>query len=63
MGPVQRQGGALATCQAGAMYGAVLGGKDRDMFFFFSNRLGCLGSIAVSVALTALLVLLLYSCR
>lgn len=25
------------------------------MFFFFSNRLGCLGSILVSVALSALL--------
>ena len=25
------------------------------MFFFFSNRLGCLGSILVSVALTAIL--------
>ncbi len=25
------------------------------MFFFFSNRLGCLGSILVSVVLSALL--------
>lgn len=29
------------------------------MFFFFSNRLGCLGSILVSVVLTLLLLLLL----
>lgn len=29
------------------------------MFVFFSNRLGCLGSILVSVALTVLLVVVL----
>lgn len=29
------------------------------MFFFFSNRLGCLGSIVVSVLITAVLLLLL----
>jgi hypothetical protein len=29
------------------------------MFFFFSNRLGCLGSILVSAVLTLLLLLLL----
>jgi hypothetical protein len=29
------------------------------MFLFFSNRLGCLGSILVSVALTVLLLLVL----
>lgn len=29
------------------------------MFLFFSNRLGCLGSILVSLALTAVLVVLL----
>jgi hypothetical protein len=28
------------------------------MFFFFSNRLGCLGSIVVSIAATAVLLLL-----
>lgn len=28
------------------------------MFFFFSNRLGCLGSIAVSAVLTLVLLLL-----
>jgi hypothetical protein len=32
------------------------------LFLFFSNRLGCLGSIVVSVILTAALVLLLRSC-
>jgi hypothetical protein len=29
------------------------------MFFFFSNRLGCLGSILVSAAATLLLLLIL----
>lgn len=29
------------------------------MFFFFSNRLGCLPSILLSLAVTALLLLLL----
>ncbi|MFK3981959.1 hypothetical protein ACI2K4_16480 [Micromonospora sp. NPDC050397] len=32
-------------------------GYYRRMFVFFSNRLGCLGSILVSLALTALLIL------
>ena len=32
------------------------------MFFFFSNRLGCAGSILVSVALSAILFLVLRSC-
>jgi len=29
------------------------------MFFFFSNRLGCLGSIALSLVLSAVLFLVL----
>jgi hypothetical protein len=29
------------------------------MFFFFSNRLGCLGSLLLSAAITFLLLLLL----
>ena len=32
------------------------------MFFFFSNRLGCIGSIAVTVTLSALLMLTMRSC-
>jgi hypothetical protein len=28
------------------------------VFFFFSNRLGCLGSLLISVALTAVLLLI-----
>jgi hypothetical protein len=32
------------------------------MFVFFSNRLGCAGSIAVSIAGTVLLILLIRSC-
>lgn len=29
------------------------------MFFFFSNRLGCLGSLLISVVVTAILLLIL----
>ncbi len=29
------------------------------MFLFFSNRLGCLGSLLVSIALTVVLILIL----
>ena len=32
------------------------------MFVFFSNRLGCAGSIGVSLAGTVLLILLIRSC-
>jgi len=32
------------------------------MFVFFSNKLGCLGSIGVSIIGTAMLVLLMRSC-
>ena len=34
-------------------------GTDADMFLFFSNRLGCAGSLLLSAAVTVLLVLLL----
>jgi hypothetical protein len=30
------------------------------MFLFFSNRLGCLGSLLISLALTGVIVLLLW---
>jgi hypothetical protein len=33
------------------------------VFVFFSNRLGCLGSIAISIVGTALLILLMRSCN
>ncbi|CAN5891631.1 hypothetical protein BH20ACT7_BH20ACT7_05620 [soil metagenome] len=33
------------------------------MFFFFSNRLGCLGSLLVSVVITGVLIVALQSCR
>jgi hypothetical protein len=32
------------------------------VFFFFSNQFGCLGSIVVSLALSALLMLLMRGC-
>ncbi len=31
------------------------------MFFFFSNRLGCLGSLLLSAVLTTLLILILHA--
>ena len=34
-------------------------GTDAYMFLFFSNRLGCAGSLLLSAAVTVLLVLLL----
>lgn len=34
-------------------------GKPVQVFVFFSNRLGCVGSIAVSLVVTALLLLAL----
>jgi len=34
-------------------------GQPEAMFVFFSNRLGCLGSLLVSAALTLVLLLLL----
>jgi hypothetical protein len=33
------------------------------MFFFFSNRLGCVGSLLLSLVVTAVLVLLLAVAR
>lgn len=33
------------------------------MFAFFSNRLGCLGSIAVSIIGTVLLIVLMRGCH
>ncbi len=32
------------------------------MFIFYSNKVGCLGSILLSIVLSALLILLLRSC-
>ena len=34
-------------------------GHPRTVFFFFSNRLGCLGSLLLSAALTLVLLLVL----
>lgn len=33
------------------------------MFFFFSNRLGCLGSLVVTIIGSGLLILLLSTCN
>ena len=42
------------------MCAAVPSGHGRAMFFLFSNRLGCLGSLLVSALLTLVLLLALY---
>ncbi|MGY1855362.1 hypothetical protein [Modestobacter sp. SYSU DS0290] len=49
-------GAAAGAARAGVLTGVP--GHRRWMFFFFSNRLGCLGSLLVSLVVTALLVLL-----
>jgi hypothetical protein len=36
-------------------------GSQLTVFFFYSNRLGCLGSLLVSLALTILLIVILRS--
>jgi hypothetical protein len=42
---------------------ALLYGKNRHMFVFFSNRLGCAGSLILSALLTLALVVLMRSCN
>jgi hypothetical protein len=39
------------------------GDKPPTMFAFFSNRLGCLGSIAISVIGTIILIVLMRGCQ
>ncbi|WP_255601004.1 hypothetical protein [Blastococcus sp. LR1] len=41
------------------MWAPPLGGHRRAMFFLFSSRLGCLGSLALSALLTLILLLVL----
>ena len=36
--------------------------KGAGMFFFFSNRLGCLGSLLISAVVTIVILLVLSSC-
>lgn len=37
----------------------MAGGQHGPVFLFFSNRLGCLGSVLVSIVLTLVLILVL----
>lgn len=48
--------GRVTYCGSGAA-GAPYKEHTTAMFVFFSNRLGCLGSVAVSLVLTVLLLL------
>jgi len=48
------------TATARPVPGRAVGSRqERVMFFLFSNRLGCLGSVLVSGVLTLLLLLLI----
>jgi hypothetical protein len=40
-------------------FGAIAGGHPAPVFFLFSSRLGCLGSLVVSALLTLVLLLVL----
>ena len=47
---------------APSMRTVLLKGVEDDVFVFFSNRLGCTGSILVSIVASVVLILLLRSC-
>lgn len=55
MQPIPRGGGVVKQL----LLAISTGGYTRRMFVFFSNRLGCFGSIVVSVVLTVVLLLVL----
>ncbi|MBQ0984421.1 hypothetical protein KBZ10_07780 [Streptomyces sp. F63] len=55
--------GRIGRRHAGGRRGAATHERGSGMFVFFSNRSGCLGSLLISLAGTALLFLLLYSCQ
>ena len=42
------------------MFVGPVPGHSQAVFFFFSNRLGCLGSLALSAVLTVVLLLVLH---
>jgi hypothetical protein len=46
------------TARGRRLAGGTIRRKGWTMFFFFSSKLGCLGSIVVSLVLTLLLLLL-----
>ncbi len=48
----------MPGAQPRTRFAAIEGGAPVRMFLFFSNRLGCLGSLALSVAITVILVLI-----
>lgn len=45
-------------CAPAERFGRRLRGQTGAVFFFFTNRLGCLGSLLVSLLLTAVLFVL-----
>jgi len=54
--------GCEASAQPLRLYWAVFTPEAQRMFVFFSNRLGCFGSIVASVVGSAILVSLMYAC-
>jgi hypothetical protein len=53
--------GRFAETWAGFASGVRMGGEGR-MFVFYSNKLGCLGSIILSILLTGILIFALRGC-
>ncbi len=58
--PMNCRGEEFGTCFAAEWQGSTF--KENRMFVFFSNRLGCFGSIVASLVGSAILVALMYSC-
>jgi hypothetical protein len=54
---VQLPGGVAHSCDAGLR--SLRGGHPGRVFFLFSSRLGCLGSLLVSAVLTLIVLLVL----
>jgi hypothetical protein len=52
---VERHAGRVTRCTCRLSDGPT--GHQRAVFFFFSNRLGCLGSLLLSAVLTVILLL------
>jgi hypothetical protein len=53
--PVAR---GIASAEVGTASTSVPAHRRHPLFFFFSNRLGCMGSVLISLAVTAILVVI-----
>jgi hypothetical protein len=60
----RQEGHAKTAEERGRLLAAPVEGPHlQGMFVFFSNKLGCLGSIAISAALTGVLFLVMRGCN